>query len=137
MEELPIKVQGIVYKVKKDGTLFVLCLKRSLQDGGFWHILTGTLEANESLTECLVREAKEEIGVSNVKSISKEIHRFLWEKHGVPVWVFTYAVKIDESPIILNSEHTEYKWLDLKQAIELVKFDSTKEAIETFQSSYY
>lgn len=137
MEKLPIKVQGVFYKANSDDSQVVLCLKRSPQDGGFWHILTGTLEPNESLTECLVREAKEEIGVINIKSISKEIHRFIWEKQGTPVWVFTYAVEIGDSPITLNSEHSEYKWLDPEKAKELVQSDSAKEVIEIFKSQIY
>ena len=61
--ELPIKVQGIVYRQRRGGDVEILLLKRSEEDGGFWQMLTGTMEMNESVEECLVRELWEETGV--------------------------------------------------------------------------
>lgn len=134
-DKLPIKVQGIVYRVDKKNKRKILCLKRSPEDGGFWHILTGTLEQpTESLFDCLQREVEEEIGVNNIKSLSSELHRFLWEKNNVLIWVFTYAVEVSNSKVTLNEEHTEYKWLDISQARKLLKSDSAKEALTAFAS---
>lgn len=133
-KKLPIKVQGIVFKIDDDKNKKILCLKRSPEDGGFWHILTGTLEPEESLFDCLRREVEEEIGVKEIKSFSEELHRFLWEKNNIPIWVFTYGIEIDDQEINLNEEHTEYKWLNISEARDLLASDSAKEALDEFAS---
>lgn len=133
-EKLPIKVQGIVFRVDADNNKEALCLKRSPEDGGFWHILTGTLEPEESFFDCLRREVEEEMGVKEIRSFSEELHRFLWEKNNTPIWVFTYGIEIDDQKVILNEEHTEYKWLNIPEARNLLASDSAKKALDELVS---
>ena len=71
------KVQTIVFKIHNDQVL-CLCLKRSEEDGGFWHVLTGTLEAQETWEEGMRREVIEEIGIQNMLDISPMIKEWVW-----------------------------------------------------------
>lgn len=136
-DKLPIKVQGVVFTVNSKGDEEILCLKRSPEDGGFWHIVTGTIDTpHESMFDCLLRELDEELQIQkeNVEELTKELHRFLWEKKGVPIWVFTYGVQVKTKDIVLNEEHTEYKWLPLSKAIDLLESDSVKEILNIFSN---
>lgn len=52
--ELPIKVQGAMYS-RNNEKLEYLIVKRSVNDGGFWQGVTGTLAEGETLINCLIR----------------------------------------------------------------------------------
>src|SRR5690606_37686990 len=92
--ELPIKVQGIVYRKSKSGQVEILLLQRSDEDGGFWQMLTGTLEFDESIEECLLRELKEEAGIAKIKAISEEVYRFSWQKQDYTVVEVVFGIEV-------------------------------------------
>ena len=110
-KELPIKIQTILYRVENE-TLLVLVIKRSLQDGGFWQTITGTLELNESIVESRQRELKEEVGITNAIYDNAEVNRFAWQKKDWTVVEVVFSARTESKKVILNpKEHTEYKWL--------------------------
>lgn len=129
MKTLPIIAQSIVYR-KSGLTHEVLVLKRSKKDGGFWSLVNGTLEFDESIPECRNRELLEEVGIQNVKKWSDEIHRFTFRDKDATILVLVYAAKIEKNiTITLNHEHTEYKWLSFDDAIGLVKYNDDKNGL--------
>lgn len=134
LKELPIKIEGIVYRLK-DGVREILALKRSEHDGGFWQPLTGTLEPDETLLECLVRELKEETGIDSIICISPEVYRFNWQKKDFILVELVYAIEVDsESDVKLSSEHQEFRWCNFEEALELFPFDDNKKALLAWQN---
>lgn len=133
MKELPIKIQSIVYNKGIDG-LKVLLLKRSPEDGGFWQTVTGTLEINESILESRIRELEEETGIKEA-NFSDEIYRFSWIKKDYTVVELVYAAEVFSLDVSISSEHTEYLWLPIKEAIEKVEKQNTKDSLNHFLSS--
>jgi 8-oxo-dGTP pyrophosphatase MutT (NUDIX family) len=123
--ELPIKVEALIYCVKDEGVFF-LAIKRSLNDGGFWQPLTGTLESSDTIESCIFREIKEEIGLDqgNIISISDCVHHFTWNKKKIGlINEYVFAVQIENDSLInLSTEHTEYKW-GTKMEIKDLYFD--------------
>jgi len=107
-----------------------LLLKRSVQDGGFWQPITGTLEFEESLKDCILRELKEETGISNVRSISPEIYRFHWEKKNYTVVELVYIIDTPEKGIILSHEHEDFKWVSIEEARTMLEKENNKNALE-------
>lgn len=79
----------------------------------------GTLEEGESITETVLREAEEEIGV--IIEDVREIYSGLdYSKHGTHKSLF--VARIDERPIIKMSwEHTNYEWLSKTAFLEKAK----------------
>ncbi len=132
MKELPIKIQSIVYHKGSDG-LKVLLLKRSPEDGAFWQTVTGTLEINESILESRKRELKEEAGIEEA-NFSDEIYRFSWTKKDYTVVELVYAAEVFSMNVILSTEHTEYMWLPLKEAIDKVEKQNTKDSLNEFMN---
>lgn len=130
MKELPIKIQSIVYNKGVD-ELKVLLLKRSPEDGGFWQTITGTLEINESILDSRIRELKEETGIEEV-SFSDEIYRFSWTKKDYTVVELVYAAEVFSLDVAISSEHTEYLWLPIDEAIEKVEKQNTKDSLNQF-----
>jgi 8-oxo-dGTP pyrophosphatase MutT (NUDIX family) len=130
MKELPIKIQSIVYNKGVDG-LNILLLKRSPEDGGFWQTVTGTLEINESIIESRIRELEEETGIKEA-NFSDEIYRFSWVKKDYTVVELVYAVEVFSQNVTISSEHTEYIWLPIKEAIDKVEKQNTKDSLSQF-----
>ncbi len=134
MKELPIKIQSIVYHKGLDG-LKVLLLKRSPEDGGFWQTVTGTLEINESILESRKRELKEEAGIEKA-NFSDEIYRFSWTKKDYTVVELVYTAEVFSMNVILSPEHTEYMWLPIKEAIDKVEKQNTKDSLSEFMNIF-
>ncbi|MEK7070016.1 MAG: NUDIX domain-containing protein, partial [Patescibacteria group bacterium] len=104
------------------------------QDGGFWQTITGTLELNESIVESRQRELKEEVGITNAVYDNAEVNRFAWQKKDWTVVEVVFSARTESKEAILNpKEHTEYKWLPIDEAIDLVEKDQTKECLKKFK----
>lgn len=124
-------VQTIVYR-KKNGNFEVLLLKRTEERGGFWNAVNGTLECDESIAECRTRELSEEAGIKDVLQGSDEINRFSFQYHGSPFVVVVSAAEVaaDQS-VVINEEHTEYKWVGFDEALQMMKFDDDWQFFES------
>lgn len=127
--ELPIKIEGIMFTESNEGYKFLL-LKRTLEDGGFWQPLTGTVEDGEKLEECLLRELKEETSLSNPIAILPNIWKFEWKKKEDTIIEFVYGVKLDPKvQIKINTEeHSEFKWCSFQEATNLLGKENNKTA---------
>ena len=135
MFELPIKIEGVLFAKVGDKYKF-LVLKRTPEDGDFWQPLTGTVNDGEKLAECLKRELKEETGINDLISVTDEIWRFDWKnKKDETIIEFVFGIELDaNSQVKLNlSEHTEYKWCNFDEAMNLLGRENNKKAFDKFK----
>ncbi|OGG90185.1 hypothetical protein A3H03_01285 [Candidatus Kuenenbacteria bacterium RIFCSPLOWO2_12_FULL_42_13] len=130
---LPVIIQSIVYK-KKGQKFEVLLLKRTAARGGFWNVVNGTLELQESAIDCRKRELFEETGIKDAASWSDEIHRFSFNYHNNIFVVVAFAVNVSkDQKVTINEEHIEYRWVNFDEAINLLKFDDDKTALQNLR----
>lgn len=100
----------------------ILVLRRSktdtLRPGGA-DFPGGSIEADETLLDGVVREIKEEIGV-NVDPASLDLSFAATSYHNDKSSIrCLFTGKIDETvPIILSFEHDEYRWEDVSTVID-------------------
>lgn len=134
-KELPIKVELIVF-AHVENTLRFLLLKRSPEEGGFWQPVTGTLEMNESLRQCMRRELKEETGIKKITHISDEVYRFSWNKGDEIIVEMVYGVKVHYQSITISAEHTDYQWCDFDTALRFLEKENNKEAFLRFHKRH-
>ena len=135
MQELPIKVECIVFHGNQKDDIHVLAVKRSPEDGGFWQPITGTLHDGESLEECLIRELSEETGILVEHILEKRnfFYSFQFQKGTIWQTEFVSAVAIHpNTPIILSEEHTEYRWVSIPDALTLFPKENNKNALREF-----
>lgn len=134
MEELPIKIQTIVFR--KNNQTEILLLKRNEYDGGFWQTVTGTLGINETIIESRLRELKEGAGIKDkdVLTWSEELYRFSWPKNDYIVVELVYAAEVaQEQEIVLSAEHTQFMWVDIEKAIAIIEKENTKNSLLKFK----
>lgn len=112
----------------------ILALKRSHNKKWYankWDIISGTFEENETPEQCLKREIFEETNSQKFEIIeSKE--SYIYEKDDKKWLVHPYKILINEE-IIINHEHSEFKWVELKELLTL----DFAEPLETELKHFY
>ena len=136
--KIPISVLVVIFSQELE---FLLLERKGYQ--GFWQSVTGSIEKDESLLACSVREVKEELGINlSIKDIidlhiSKEFEIFsIWRDryhpnvtHNREHW---FAMKVDKKIKIKisDSEHSTYQWFNTQDAISKCFSWTNKQAIE-------
>ena len=85
-----------------------LLVKRSFSEknySGFWGLPGGSIEKNETPTDALIREIKEELGI--VIPNFTLLKKYNTDNKLINVYIYNSS-DFDEKKIILNEEHTEY-----------------------------
>ncbi len=141
---LPIQLQIIIFRKNQDTTEYLL-LKRTEEKGGFWQGVSGGLESEENVMQGIKRELFEEIGINETKRIIDKFHFFQFEDkitsffekkvsdtEKIILSEYVFAVEIN-SNIIIDidknpcKEHTEYKWVEFDEAINLLYWQNNKD----------
>lgn len=82
---------------------------------GYWSIFGGAIEKGESAMACSIREIKEETCVDIELSDLCYI-RDIFNDHGddrTTQFTVYFAKKKSKPVVVLNDEHTEFKWFDI------------------------
>lgn len=114
-------VSGVALS-KIDGEVKMLLMKRV--KGGFWCHVAGSIEEDETGIDAIVREFKEEtqIEASNLYN-AQFLEQFYEASVNVIQLIPVFVVMCPpEQEVVLNEEHTEYKWCSLEEALELAPF---------------
>jgi 8-oxo-dGTP pyrophosphatase MutT (NUDIX family) len=107
-----------------------LILKRSSTstNSGLWDLPGGNMLFGELHHESLLKEIKEETGITSVTNIKPTIVNTRWiEDSGIYRLFIGYKGNSLESNIILSPEHDEYRWVVLEEFLNLEAKDMLKE----------
>ncbi len=102
----------------QDGVLFLL-MRRSGEViySGSWRMVGGKIEAGEKAYEAAVRELREETGLRAHRLWSvPSINAFYEASHDRINLIPVFAAEVLSSDVKLSPEHSEFVWLDYKQA---------------------
>jgi ADP-ribose pyrophosphatase YjhB (NUDIX family) len=105
-KEFVVCVDGVYVKDEK-----LLLLKRNVEPfKGFWHVVGGHVEENESLKEAVIREFKEETGLD--VTVGGIIDGRIEETFDRIKTIVAFEVTSAEGEIRLNFENEAYGWFD-------------------------
>jgi 8-oxo-dGTP pyrophosphatase MutT (NUDIX family) len=133
MARLPIQVEAIIFR-RLNGKYEYLLLKRIELRGGFWQPVTGGLEEGEDIKDAVMRELREETGITNIKRLISGVHEFKLEsKTGQKELVF--GAEVDPKLKItfdknIYPEHDEHRWCSYDKAMKLLKWRGNKEGLK-------
>jgi bis(5'-nucleosidyl)-tetraphosphatase len=97
---------------------------------GHWDFPKGHVEAGESETETMLREAEEETGISDLEPVFgfRERIEYFYKKEGrtmhKEVWFF--AARTRTEAVKLSSEHVGFAWLPYEKALERLTYGNAR-----------
>ncbi|MBI2645335.1 NUDIX hydrolase [Candidatus Uhrbacteria bacterium] len=87
-------------------------------DPNTWCVPAGKIEEGETKEDCIIREVKEEIGMSYTPEHFEYLHETYCRYTEFDFVYYVFRVKVQEEPkIALNREHTEYAWMTPEEAL--------------------
>jgi 8-oxo-dGTP pyrophosphatase MutT (NUDIX family) len=97
-----------------------------------WRMVGGKLHADETAWQACLRELAEETRLSPSRLLSVPyVNRFYeWQQdriNDIPVFVAVVAPGVDP---VLDEEHTDFVWLDLKAALERLPWPGQRQGVE-------
>lgn len=136
----PEEVAVVVRRPGKRGGEFLVVL-RSPEKLGYWHLVAGGLEADETPEEAAVRELREETGLEALPEplgdpLAYDLagdpesvrERFPEGTTTITVWPFVADAPARWEPT-LDAEHVDHRWLDADDACELLHYPEPREAV--------
>jgi 8-oxo-dGTP pyrophosphatase MutT (NUDIX family) len=129
-----LKVQVWIYRKDADARLEVLLLRLKLERGDYWQPVTGGVEADESLSQAALREAREESGLPFEAEPESLDYQFryesprrggLFEEHVFALEAPRSAERIRLDP----HEHVDSKWVSADAAASWLRHPSNAEGL--------
>jgi 8-oxo-dGTP pyrophosphatase MutT (NUDIX family) len=122
---------GAVIFHKKDDSIKYLMLN---YEAGHWDFVKGNVEVNESEKETVVRELKEETGITEAQFIEdfREAIAYIYRRQGLTVHkeVVFFLMESYTDKVQLSFEHVGYIWLDYRHAMEKLTFKNAKDTLQ-------
>ncbi len=122
---------GAVVFIKKEEQTKYLLLNYAARH---WDFVKGNVEPNETEKETVLRELKEETGITDATFIEsfKETIAYFYRRQGLTVHkeVVFFIIETHTEKVELSFEHIGYIWLDYKQAMEKLTFKNAKDVLQ-------
>ena len=126
--KLPVSVKGIIYHKGK-----YLLRKNEREE---WELLGGKLEPHEEPFFCVIRELKEEAGIT--VHVNNLLDAWLYKLNNkIEVLILTYICTVDSISFPLQSiEEAELAWFTLSEIETLNMPEGYKRSIRTYEKHY-
>jgi 8-oxo-dGTP pyrophosphatase MutT (NUDIX family) len=123
------KVQVVVFT--RTPQLRVLTLRRPREMGHIWQPVTGNVDAADATwSEAARREVAEEAGIEDPLHVTDMKFDFRFESKGVQFVERLVALETsDAGRVVLSSEHVDYAWLPLEEAVGRMKWDINRDGV--------
>ena len=125
-------IDAYVYIPTKNGLLFLL-LKRAKTKmyEHIWQGVAGKIEKGEKSWETAKRELQEETGLKpNKIFIVDHVSKFYEQKDDRINLVPVFGIEVNTREVVLSDEHSEYKWVTINEALDLLVWTGQKQAIK-------
>jgi 8-oxo-dGTP pyrophosphatase MutT (NUDIX family) len=122
---------GAVVYLRKNSAILYLLLH---YEAGHWDFVKGNVEPNEAEKETVVRELREETGITDAKFLEgfKEHIEYYYRRQGDTVHkeVVFFLMETSTENITISFEHIGSVWLDYKGAMEKLTFKNAKDVLK-------
>lgn len=133
-----IAVSAILLREVGDTAQVLLLRRTDAPIAGEWCQVAGRIEAGETAWQAALREIREEAGLSPERLYSADIcEQFYESEHDcislLPVFVGFVSA---EARVILNVEHSEYRWMSFAEAQASVPFAGQRAVLAHVQREF-
>ncbi len=120
---------GVVIFREDSKLLFLLLYYPS----GHWDFVKGKIEKNENTHQTVIREAKEETGITDldfVDDFEESVeYDFQYEGELIHKKVIFFLAKTSIEKIKISYEHLDYVWLEFEDALEKTTFQNARSVL--------
>ena len=103
-------------------------------EAGHWDFVKGNVEPNEAEIETVMRELREETGITASQLIEgfRERIQYFYRRQGETIHkeVVFFLLQSKTEEVELSSEHVGYAWLDYVRALEKLTFKNAKDVLQ-------
>jgi bis(5'-nucleosidyl)-tetraphosphatase len=121
---------GAVVYLKNDEVKYLLLH----YEAGHWDFVKGNVEPNETEQETVIRELREETGITDAKFIEdfKEKIDYFYKRQGTTIHkeVIFYLMETQTETVKISYEHVGYIWLNYQQAMEKLTFKNARDVLQ-------
>ena len=114
-----------------------LLLKRSDKNRiypGIWQMITGGIEPGEATKEAVLRELQEETGITNAKIfVVPRVNTFYLSAIDKVCLCPVFIAITENKNIQISDEHSEYKWVSVTDAKELIHWQNQVESLDVIE----
>jgi len=139
---VPVRAYGVtVFLCKREDRawkLLLLCRVTAGRLGATWSQIWGVIEAGETAWEAALREIREESGVIPDRFYYADICEQCYDAHADCVCVIpVFAAFLDsEQAVVLNEEHSDYRWVTFEEAEALLPFASRRAVLHHIKGEF-
>ncbi|MBE7003883.1 MAG: NUDIX pyrophosphatase [Ruminococcaceae bacterium] len=141
MARAKYQVLVIPFVRQKSDVLYCVFRRRDMAD--VWQFIAGGGEdedaaplaaaLREASEEAGIREPRQLVALESVCSIPTECFpkaRAVWGEACLVIPEYAFAAELwDTTGIKLSAEHTEYRWVNYQDAVDMLRYDSNKTAL--------
>ena len=131
------KSAGVVIFLKEKGKTYYLLLNYSaigFVGKTYWGLTKGTIEGGEKEMGTVLREVKEETGITDLEFIDgfREIEKysFLYKGEDVSKTVSYLLAETKTKEVKLSFEHLDFKWLSYQEALKKLTFKNAQKIVQ-------
>ena len=126
---------AILYQESRSGKIYLLLNYPS----GHWDFVKGNIEKGETLKQTVLREVKEETGISDIKFVDGfegkvEYH---YQRNGelVHKQVVFFLARTSTSDVKLSHEHLNFTWLGFNDAMQKLTYKTAQNLLKKVKDS--
>lgn len=128
---MPKEISAGAVIFRRNGEIKYLLLR---YESGHWDFPRGAIELGEKEEDTVVREAKEETGISDLVFFPNFREKIFWfyKKEGRTIYkeAIFYLAETKMEEVKLSDEHIDFKWLPYEKAIDQITFPNGKKVLE-------
>ncbi len=116
----------ILYRESPSGKMYLLLNYPS----GHWDFVKGNIEKGETFKETVIREAREETGITDINFIDgfEDRVEYHYQRDGELVHkeVVFFLAKTEANEVVLSHEHLDFTWLNFDDAMNKLTYKTAK-----------
>lgn len=128
---MPKEISAGAVIFRRNGEIKYLLLR---YESGHWDFPRGAIELGEKEEDTVVREAKEETGISDLVFFPNFREKIFWfyKKEGRTIYkeAIFYLAETKMEEVKLSDEHIDFKWLTYERAMDQITFPNGKKVLE-------
>jgi len=122
---------AIIFREEGGKELFLLLQYQK----GYWDLVKGNIEKDEAPKETMIREVKEETGITDLRIIvgfQEKINWFYRDKNGNTIYkeVIYFLAETHQKDVKISWEHIGFIWLDFENAHQKLTYKNAKDLLK-------